>query len=186
VANAVAVALNVPYVIICQESFNGLKIAAIIIASFVTIVMAFQQFKDFGGLRKEHITSEANYAALYDTIRNELQKEAKNREDANDYLKWITKQMTDLKSSSPIIPPSIIGRYRQMIDGQNLPDPEGIDEIYINRTAALNKSSSGELQEIVVEDTRSNSIRIPPPTSPADMIALGNLLRVSFQKITVT
>lgn len=98
IANAVAVALNVPYVIVCQEAFNGLKIAAIIIASFVTIVMAFQQFKDFGGLRKEHITSEANYAALYDTIRNELQKEAKNREDANDYLKWITKQMTDLKS----------------------------------------------------------------------------------------
>lgn len=58
-----------------------------------------------------------------------------------------------------------------MIDGQNLPDPEGIDEIYINRPISINKSSSGEMQEIVVDDVRSNSLRIPP-VSPADMIAL--------------
>jgi hypothetical protein len=121
----------VPYVVLCQDNWNWLKITAIIIQAIVTIIMSYQQFKDFGSLRTDHVTSEANYAALYDMIKNELRKDSKHRQDAEHFIEWITKQMSDLKSSSPLIPPKILADYRAMIFGKNIADPEGIDEIII-------------------------------------------------------
>lgn len=131
VANTVALALNVPYVVLCQDNWNWLKITAIIIQAIVTLIMAYQQFKDFGSLRTDHVTSEANYAALYDMIKNELRKDSKHRQDAEHFIEWINKQMSDLKASSPLIPPKILDAYRKMIFGKNIADPEGIDEIFI-------------------------------------------------------
>lgn len=59
-----------------------LKIVAIIVGFAVTVVMAFQQFKDYGGLRQEHIACEANWGALYDMIRNEMRQNARDRQNA--------------------------------------------------------------------------------------------------------
>lgn len=167
IANTIALGLNVPYVVLCQESWNWLKITAIIIQAIVTLIMAYQQFKDFGSLRTDHVTSEANYAALYDMIKNELRKDSKHRQDAEHFIEWITKQMSDLKSSSPLIPPKILTDYRKMIFGKNIADPEGIDEIIIfesdesRRGSGQGVNDEQALTEIIVH----GDIDVTEPTS---------------------
>lgn len=165
VANTIALGLNVPYVVLCQDNWNWLKITAIIIQAIVTLIMAYQQFKDFGSLRTDHVTSEANYAALYDMIKNELRKDSKHRQDAEHFIEWITKQMSDLKSSSPLIPPKILDDYRAMIFGKNIADPEGIDEIIIfeNVAEAVEATEATEAQD--GEGVPLNEVVVETPTS---------------------
>lgn len=65
--------------------------------------------------------------------------------------------MTDLKASSPIVTPSVLLKYREMIDGKNIPDPEGIDEIYINRQngeVIFGSSETGERKPVPRESGR--------------------------------
>ena len=133
ILNAIATAGNIPYVAVCQSNLDWIKIIAIILGLLVTIAMAFQQFKDYGARRSQHSTSEANYAALYDHIKQQLHKNSRDRQDANDYVEWISKELNDLKASSPLIPPLLLQQYRAMIDGANIADPEGVDEIIIKR-----------------------------------------------------
>ena len=133
IINALAVAGNIPYVATCQDTLNWIKIVAIILGFLVTITMTFQQFKDYGARKVGHTTSEANYAALYDHVMQQLRKKSRDRQDANDYVEWISKEINDLKGASPLIPPSILVQYRTIIHGQNIADPEGVDEIIIKR-----------------------------------------------------
>mgnify|MGYP001063145645 CR=1 FL=1 len=142
ILNGVAVGLNIPYTLQCQSNLDAMKYVAIALGIIVTIVMAFQQFKDYGSLRSNHITSEANYSGLYDTIKNELEKRQSARQDADDFVEWITKQFADLKSNSPLIPGFLIVEYRKMISGQHIADPEGIDEIIVNHDNSDTTSSS--------------------------------------------
>jgi hypothetical protein len=131
--------------------------------------MAFQQFKDYGARRSQHTNSEANYAALYDHIQQQLRKNSRDRQDANDYVEWIAKELNDLKGASPLIPPSILTKYRGIIQGQNIADPEGIDEIVIKR-------DSPEREELLPSVSSSRSARdeglvevvvdAPPPPLP--------------------
>ena len=157
IVNAVATAGNIPYVANCQETLDWIKIVAIILGFLVTVVMAFQQFKDYGARSSNHVTGEANYAALYDHIQQQLRKNSRDRQDANDYVEWISKELNDLKAASPLIPPGILTQYRTIIAGQNIADPEGIDEIIIKRDSPERtnvmqaQQQTKELVEVVVE-----------------------------------
>lgn len=183
ILNGVAVGLNVPYTIQCQSDLDAMKYVAIALGIIVTIVMAFQQFKDYGSLRSNHITSEANYSGLYDTIKNELEKRSSARQDADDFVEWITKQFADLKSNSPLIPGFLLVEYRKMIAGQHIADPEGIDEIIVNHddddetsTSSSNTPQRPDVRIQIAEEIPSASILHPTkPTAtflnPADRIA---------------
>jgi hypothetical protein len=159
IANVVATGLNVPYVVQCTDEYGWSKILALIIAAIVTAIMSYQQFRDFGDTKAQHIQSEANYGALYDTIKSQLERNANDRQNADDFIEWITKQFGDLKSSSPLIPIGILDTYRRMMAGRNFADPEGIDDIVINRDDDLsssqssNSSNSDDLVEVVVESS---------------------------------
>ena len=62
-------------------------------------------------MTREHLGSEANYDAFYEQIKQELQKNSKDRQDVTDYVVWIVQAMTNLKNSSPLIPQHIYAEY---------------------------------------------------------------------------
>ncbi len=85
----------------CQENLTPLKIVAVAIVAFNTLLIGFQQFKAFGTKSERHTNSEANYAALYDQIKAQLQRNSRERQNAKDYLDWISDHFRNLKESSP-------------------------------------------------------------------------------------
>lgn len=139
ILSAISSAGNVPYVATCQTDLNWIKVAAIVLGFVVTAAFALQQFKDFGGMTREHLGSEANYDAFYEQIKQELQKNSKDRQDATDYVVWIAQAMTNLKNSSPLIPQHIYAEYRKLIAGRGIADPDGLDEIIIKEDSPLRK-----------------------------------------------
>jgi len=170
IVNALATAGDIPYVTNCQQDLNWIKIIAIILGFLVTIAMAFQQFKDYGARSSKHTTSEANYAALYDHIQQQLRKNSRDRQDANDYVEWIAKELNDLKGASPLIPPGILIQYRQIVQGKNIADPEGVDEIIIKQDSPERHDDEllpscpktcpkARLVEVVVDDENNNNNR---------------------------
>jgi hypothetical protein len=185
IVNALATAGNIPYVASCQTDLNWIKIVAIILGFLVTVTMAFQQFKDYGARKSQHTTGEANYAALYDHIQQQLRKNSRDRQDANDYVEWIAKELNDLKGASPLIPPSILSKYRGIIHGQNIADPEGIDEIVI-------KTDSPERDEELIPQQsrrrrsvqqRSEVVEVvvdPGPPSPSPRVPRSGRLLVTY------
>lgn len=184
IANVIATALNVPYIVQCSPEYGWSKILSLIIAAIVTAIMSYQQFKDFGAVQAQHITSEANYGALYDTIKAQLERNANDRQNADDFVEWITKQLGDLKSSSPLVPAHILDEYRSMMAGRNFADPEGIDDIIINRD---DDSSESLLAEIVIEGNQvppRSGILIPPPikkeSAPSVFLSPGE--RLAFER----
>lgn len=136
-ATVVATAGDIPSIANCQQDVNGIKIAAVVLQALTAFVMAFQQWKTYGGRSEKHVNYEASFAALYDQIKTQLQKNSKNRQDANDYIEMITEQFRSLKESSPAIPHWIWKRYRNQIAGMNIADPDGVDEIVIKRDSPI-------------------------------------------------
>lgn len=189
-ANTIATAGDIPYVTSCQTDLNAVKIAAIILAACVTLLMTFNQFKSFGARSESHTTSEANFAALYEQIKTQLQRNSKDRQSANDYLDWVSDQYRNLKEASPAIPPWIWKKYRIMIHDKNVADPEGVDEIVIKRDSPILRGASKKQQqqqapvEVVIqieEDTNpryglltreDEAKHTSPPISEKDKIAL--------------
>jgi len=157
IVNAIATAGNIPYIVTCQTDLDWIKIIAIILSIAVTIALAFQQFKSFGGRSSDHSHSEANYGALYDQIKVQLHRNSRERQNANDYVDWIAKEMISLKEGSPVIPDWIWKKYRAKIAGKNIADPEGIDEIVIKKDSPergqTSRGADTELLEVVVEET---------------------------------
>ena len=133
VLNTLSTAGNFPFIVTCQNEFTVLKISALIVQAIVTFAMWYTQFKSFGSRSEAHRNSEANFGALYDQIRAQLQKNSKDRQDAHDYYEWITSELRNLKEASPLIPSWILKRYRILIKDQNVADPEGIDDIMIKK-----------------------------------------------------
>lgn len=67
------------------------------------------------------------------------------------FFEWISKQVKDLISSSPVIPDDVVARYRELTFGTNIADPFGIDDILINRTDHRKGSDEVELDQIQVD-----------------------------------
>ena len=155
IVNALATAGNIPFAANCQEEYDWVKIIAIILGFLVTLAMAYQQFKDYGSRRTDHKTMESNWAALYDHIMQQLHKNSRDRQEANDYIEWISKEFNDLKASSPLIPQSIIDKYRSMIDGRDIADPEGFDEIIIKKDSPLRALQAVEDDELIPRRAQS-------------------------------
>ncbi len=99
IISALAAAGDIPYVATCQTDLNWIKIVAIVLGFTVSVGFTIQQFKNFGSTSERHRTSEANYDAFYEQIKQELQKNSKDRQDASDYVEWLAKGMIDLKNS---------------------------------------------------------------------------------------
>lgn len=167
IANALATAGNIPYVANCQNDLNAIKWVAIVLGFLVTVVMTFQQFRDFGSRRSEHFMAEQSYSGLYESIRQEVQKNTWERQDAEKYIEWISKDFTELKLASPLIPGSILDTYRQKIAGTKYADPENIDEIIVKedspdrvsqRRNNSNTRRTVEAEALITSDpTRRNS-----------------------------
>ena len=203
IVNALATAGNIPFAANCQEEYDWVKIIAIILGFLVTIAMAYQQFKDYGSRRTDHKTMESNWAALYDHIMQQLHKNSRDRQEANDYIEWISKEFNDLKASSPLIPQSIIDKYRSMIDGRDIADPEGFDEIIIKKDSPLRvieeqnellprtqnsvpSHHPPDLVEVIVEDS---SELTPPPRAGRLVVtyntnddAMSEMDRIAFER----
>ena len=187
VLNAIAAGLNIPSVIQCQSNLDAMKYVAIILSIFVCIVIGYQQLMDFGSKRTNHLTSEANYSGLYDTIKNELEKRRSARQDADDFVEWITKQFSDLKSNSPLIPMKLMNEYRVMIAGQHIADPEGIDEIIVNRDDSETVSSSSPVKAPDVRIEMLEEAEVIPTSqileAPRDKLRFVNPAdRIAFER----
>lgn len=159
IVSAIAAAGDIPYVATCQADINWIKIMAIILGFLVTIALGIYQFKNYGGKTVEHRNSEANYDAFYEQIKQELQKNSKDRQDATDYVVWIAQGMTNLKNSSPIIPQHIVEKYREMIAGRAIADPDGLDEIIIKEDSPDRKTTSR--QQLIETGTDANNNQPP-------------------------
>lgn len=161
IVNAAAATINIPSSLDTTE-VDVFKIISTVLSFLVTIVMAFQQFKDYGSRKTDHATSEANYSALHDHIHQQIIKDSRDRQEADSYVEWISKEMTDLKTSSPMVPTSILQRYREIIDGQNLADPEGMDQLVVkedspsdtDRRLTRSHSDTSERVAVVTSDGR--------------------------------
>lgn len=131
IASSLSAALNIPYITTCENDLIAMKWVGVGLGFVISVVLTFQQFKSFGGRSEQHVGSEASFDGLHAQIKFQLLKNSKDRQDANDYVEWISKELSDLKAASPMIPEWIWREYRLLIHGNNVADPDGIDEIMI-------------------------------------------------------
>lgn len=171
---------NIPYVAACQTELNWIKWCAIVIGFLVTIVMAFQQLRDFGSRRSMHFMAEQSYGGLYEQIRQEVQKNTWERQDAEKYMEWISKDFNELKLAGPAIPASILNTYRSKIAGTSYADPENIDEIVVKEDSPPRQSNRRNNSVAAAEVTALSEIVIDKPTDECTPPRAGRLMRRSY------
>ena len=102
-----------------------------------TVILAIQQFKNWGSLAKEHQQIHSNYSELEHEIRINLGIYRKERITGKDYVEIISKEFDNLESSSPNIIPYIQKKYMKLLaeQGNSITHNDIIQRIKIKNEA---------------------------------------------------
>jgi hypothetical protein len=108
--------IYIPIIILCISFLNGILVS----------VIKFRRWDEASILHK---TSSAKYLSLASNAKRQLSLDQKNREDSDDYLKWITHTLNTIFLSSPIVNDDSDKDLEEIIF-TNTTHPEKREELY--------------------------------------------------------
>lgn len=116
-------------------------------------MLSIQQFKNWGGVQKEHKQFHSNYSSLEHRIRVHLGIYRKARIIGKDYVEMISSEFDNLEASSPNIPEVFQKMYMNLLakDGNDMTHSSLFEKIKI-KTEDSNPSSSSSTSSSVIED----------------------------------
>lgn len=149
---------NIPTINQCQSTMDFWKISSMILSFVTGVFLALQQFKNYGQRKSDHLKAESDFSALYNSIRQELSLNRRDRRFGKDYVEWITNDFDALKQGSPSIPGWILVKYSKMMNGKGIHIPNEILGINIKEESP----TKGQPPEtaILVNQTPVNAIPI--------------------------
>lgn len=143
---------------------NVVIIIASILSFIVTVITGISTFAEFDELSRIHQTYAARYTGVVSNIRRQLGIRSQFRENANDYVAWISKTFDDLYELSPHIRPWIIKDYAKYAQKSGLPIPgQDISSVLIVDTPSpdaksTHSSHSSKIKEVMEEYVNTSPI----------------------------
>jgi len=111
-----------------------------------SVMLSIQQFKNWGGVQKEHKQFHSNYSSLEHRIRVHLGIYRKARIIGKDYVEMISSEFDNLEASSPNIPKLFQKMYMNLLakDGNTMTHSALFEKIKIKTEDSNPTSSSSE------------------------------------------
>jgi hypothetical protein len=153
-------ALNIPSITTCQAELDIYKGLALGFSFLTALVLAYQQFKNYGKRTSDHLKAESDFSALFNSIKQELSLNRRDRRFGKDYVEWITKDFDELKAASKQIPASIAEAYIKKVkkEGKKVQIPNSIIEITIKKDTPAKEIGLLDEDDIFVNSTPSGAI----------------------------
>lgn len=139
------------------DSFDPYKIVSSVLSALAGIIAAYGGVKNYGERAKDHRVFESNTIALFDTIKNQLHLNRRDRQFGKDFIEWIQKEYIDLSSSpdAPTIPDFVKDEYNILIQDLDIAKFNEIEKIDIKNESPERKKDNLSKFETVQSNHRN-------------------------------
>jgi hypothetical protein len=152
---------------------------------------AIHQNRKYPELAAAHRLAASKYSEVYHSVQKQLALYRRDRENAKDYINWITEKSDTLLLSSPDISDAIIDEYLTKFSDVKYMRPGDMKQIGIKKegsgesTGAKSKVSALEVSALDVDDA-SNTLSQSTQSSHSDPIniARANMCDSSYSEFS--
>jgi hypothetical protein len=178
----------------CQE-LSLVTMATGIIIYLTAVLRAIHQNRKYPELAAAHRLAASKYSEVYHSVQKQLALYRRDRENAKDYINWITEKSDTLLLSSPDISDAIIDEYLTKFSDVKYMRPGDMKQIGIKKegsgesTGAKSKVSALEVSALEVsaldvDDTSNASNASSQSAHSNPIIACANMCDSSYSEFS--
>ena len=124
IINSATITIDTTYVRTSSPDTIWLSILSIIFATSILALLGFLEWNHLDELSHTHQTYATRYTGLVSNIRRELAMESTHRQNAHDYIAWMSQTADGLFELAPKVRPSIKIQYKKHAIKVGLPIPD--------------------------------------------------------------
>ncbi len=161
------IALVAPLVSFLDQMINGsverTSTSVLILSSVVAGMLKLKDYLKFDKLKDQAKQQTIKYQQLYQRIEREVHKSDSVRQNEEDFIAWITRELSIIEVDDPDIPQSLKEKYIKLCKDRGIPYDEDLD--------ALGELFGTKIQ-IVVENAVNATLPpiLPIPATPPKLL----------------